>query len=78
MPLPDWRLRVSQPVPAVIPLLLMMIPSMLSALSVVREKELGSIINLYVDVYKRQAIETAFSTRTLLSGERSTAMRMCL
>lgn len=26
----------------------MMIPSMLSALSVVREKELGSIINLYV------------------------------
>ncbi|HHT0406637.1 TPA: ribosome-associated ATPase/putative transporter RbbA [Raoultella ornithinolytica] len=35
-------------VPAVIPQLLMMIPAMLSALSVVREKELGSIINLYV------------------------------
>ena len=35
-------------VPAVVPLLLMMIPAMLSALSVVREKELGSIINLYV------------------------------
>ncbi|MDS1336916.1 multidrug ABC transporter ATP-binding protein [Klebsiella pneumoniae] len=35
-------------VPAGIPLLLMMIPAMLSALSVVREKELGSIINLYV------------------------------
>ena len=35
-------------VPAVIPLLLMMIPAILSALSVVREKELGSIINLYV------------------------------
>lgn len=35
-------------VPAVIPLLLMMILAMLSALSVVREKELGSIINLYV------------------------------
>ena len=35
-------------VPPVIPLLLMMIPAMLSALSVVREKELGSIINLYV------------------------------
>lgn len=35
-------------VPAVIPLLLMMIPAMLAALSVVREKELGSIINLYV------------------------------
>jgi len=35
-------------VPAVIPLLLMMIPAMLAALSVVREKELGSIINFYV------------------------------
>ena len=35
-------------VPAVIPLLLMMIPAILAALSVVREKELGSIINLYV------------------------------
>ena len=34
-------------VPAVIPLLLMMLPSMLAALAVVREKELGSIINLY-------------------------------
>ena len=34
-------------VPAVIPLLLLMIPAMLTALSVVREKELGSIINLY-------------------------------
>jgi len=35
-------------VPAVVPLLLLMIPAMLCALSVVREKELGSIINLYV------------------------------
>ena len=35
-------------VPAVIPLLLLMIPAILTALSVVREKELGSIINLYV------------------------------
>ena len=35
-------------VPAVIPVLLMLIPAMLSALSVVREKELGSIVNLYV------------------------------
>ena len=34
--------------PAVIPLLLLLIPAMLAALSVVREKELGSIINLYV------------------------------
>ncbi len=35
-------------VPAVIPLLLLMIPAMLTVLSVVREKELGSIINFYV------------------------------
>ncbi len=35
-------------VPAVIPMLLLMIPAMLTALSVVREKELGSILNLYV------------------------------
>ena len=34
-------------VPAVIPLLLVMIPAMLMALGVVREKELGSITNLY-------------------------------
>ena len=35
-------------VPAVIPLMLLMIPAMLAALSVVREKETGSIMNLYV------------------------------
>jgi ribosome-dependent ATPase len=35
-------------VPAVIPLLLVMLPAMLTALGVVREKELGSITNLYV------------------------------
>lgn len=35
-------------VPAVIPMLLMLVLAMLSALSVVREKELGSILNLYV------------------------------
>ena len=35
-------------VPAVIPILLLMIPAMLTALSIVREKEMGSIINLYV------------------------------
>ena len=40
-------------VPAVIPLLLMMIPAVLAALSVVREKELGSIINLYVTPLRR-------------------------
>src|SRR5690606_16930042 len=35
-------------VPAVIPVLLLLIPAMLSTLSVVREKELGSIVNFYV------------------------------
>jgi ribosome-dependent ATPase len=35
-------------VPAIIPLLLLMLPAMLTALAVVRERELGSIINLYV------------------------------
>jgi ribosome-dependent ATPase len=35
-------------VPAVIPLLLMLIPAMLATLAVVREKELGSITNFYV------------------------------
>jgi ribosome-dependent ATPase len=44
---PDVR-SLPAMVPAVIPMLLLMIPAMLTALSVVREKELGSIINLYV------------------------------
>jgi ribosome-dependent ATPase len=35
-------------VPGVIPLLLLLIPAMLATLSVVREKDLGSIINFYV------------------------------
>ncbi len=44
---PDVRSIVSM-VPAVIPILLIFIPSMLAALAVVREKEMGSITNLYV------------------------------
>ena len=40
-------------VPAVIPILLLLIPAMLAALSVVREKELGSIINFYVTPVSR-------------------------
>jgi ribosome-dependent ATPase len=44
---PDVRSVVAM-VPAIIPLLLMLIPAMLTALSVVREKELGSIVNFYV------------------------------
>ncbi len=44
---PDLR-SIFAIVPAVIPILLLVIPAMLTALSVVREKELGSIVNLYV------------------------------
>jgi ribosome-dependent ATPase len=44
---PDVESLVAM-VPAVIPMLLIFIPSMLTALGVVREKELGSILNLYV------------------------------
>lgn len=44
---PDVR-SLPAMVPAVIPILLLMIPAMLTALAVVREKELGSIINFYV------------------------------
>ncbi len=40
-------------VPAVIPLLLLMLPAMLAALAVVREKESGSIINLYITPTRR-------------------------
>lgn len=40
-------------VPAVIPILLLMLPAMVAALSVVREKELGSILNLYVTPMSR-------------------------
>ncbi|PKM19532.1 MAG: multidrug ABC transporter ATP-binding protein [Gammaproteobacteria bacterium HGW-Gammaproteobacteria-15] len=49
---PDVKSLVAM-VPAVIPLLLLMIPAVLTALSVVREKELGSIINLYVTPVSR-------------------------
>ena len=44
---PDVKSLVAL-VPAVIPLLLILIPTMLTSLSVVREKEMGSIVNLYV------------------------------
>nr|WP_313665639.1 ribosome-associated ATPase/putative transporter RbbA [Shinella sp.] len=44
---PDVR-SLDAMAPAVIPMLLLMIPSMLAVLSVVREKELGSIVNFYV------------------------------
>ncbi|PLX74344.1 MAG: multidrug ABC transporter ATP-binding protein [Azoarcus sp.] len=43
---PELRSLVAM-VPMVIPLMLVFIPSMLTALGVVREKELGSILNVY-------------------------------
>ena len=49
---PDVR-SLPAMVPAVIPILLLMIPAILSALAVVREKETGSIINLYVSPVSR-------------------------
>ncbi|WP_411037615.1 ribosome-associated ATPase/putative transporter RbbA [Shinella sp. BYT-45] len=44
---PDVKSIVAM-VPAVIPLLLLLIPAILTTLSVVREKELGSIVNFWV------------------------------
>ncbi|WP_407178554.1 ribosome-associated ATPase/putative transporter RbbA [Bradyrhizobium sp. STM 3562] len=44
---PDLKSIVAM-APAVIPVLLLIIPAILATLSVVREKELGSIINFYV------------------------------
>lgn len=44
---PDLR-SITAMVPSVIPLLLMLIPAMLTSLSVVREKELGCLVNLSV------------------------------
>jgi ribosome-dependent ATPase len=44
---PDVR-SIPAMVPAVIPILLLLFPAILTALSVVSEKELGSIINFYV------------------------------
>jgi ribosome-dependent ATPase len=44
---PDVKSLVAM-VPAVIPLLLLLLPAMLATLAVVREKDLGSIINFYV------------------------------
>ncbi|MBQ1763089.1 MAG: ABC transporter permease, partial [Aquincola sp.] len=44
---PDVR-SLPAMVPATMPLLLLMLPAMLTALAVVREKETGSILNLYV------------------------------
>ncbi len=44
---PDVKSLVAM-VPGVMPMLLLLIPAMLTALSIVREKELGTIVNFYV------------------------------
>jgi ribosome-dependent ATPase len=49
---PDVK-SVKVMVPAAFAIILMMIPAILSALSVVREKELGSLVNLYVSPITR-------------------------
>lgn len=49
---PELR-SVNAMAPAVIPLLLIFIPAILTALAVVREKEMGSIVNLYVTPLRR-------------------------
>jgi ribosome-dependent ATPase len=49
---PDVRSLMAM-VPAMFPLLLLLIPAILSALSVVREKEFGSITNFYVTPVSR-------------------------
>ncbi|MFS0849223.1 ribosome-associated ATPase/putative transporter RbbA [Novosphingobium panipatense] len=49
---PDVKSLVAT-APAVIPMLLLLFPAILTALSVVREKELGSIINFYVTPISR-------------------------
>ncbi len=49
---PDVKSIVAM-VPAILPILLLMIPAILTTLSVARERELGSIINFYVTPVKR-------------------------
>lgn len=65
-------------VPAVIPMLLMMIPAMLAALSVVREKELGSIVNLYVSPVTRAEFLLGKQVPYLLLGMLNFAMMTVL
>ena len=55
-------------VPSIPPILLILIPAILMAVSVVREKELGSIINFYVTPTTRSSSWWASSSPTLRSG----------
>ena len=64
-------------VPAVIPLLLLMLPAMLTALAVVREKELGSILNLYATPITRTEFMLGKQLPYVLLGMLNFAL-MCL
>jgi len=64
---PDIKSIVAM-APAVIPILLLIIPAILAALSVVREKELGSIINFYVTPVTRLEFLLGKQTPYVLLG----------
>ena len=72
---PDVKSIVAM-VPAVIPLLLLMIPAVLTTLSVVREKELGSIINFYVTPITRLEFLLGKQLPYLLAGAVNFALLM--
>ena len=78
---PDVR-SLPAMVPSVIPLLLLLIPAMLTALSVVREKELGSIINLYVTPVTRSEFllgkQLPYVLLSMLNFSLLTVMAVCL
>lgn len=72
---PDVKSIIAM-VPAVIPMLLLMIPAVLTTLSVVREKELGSIINFYVTPVTRLEFLLGKQLPYLLAGAVNFALLM--
>ena len=72
------NLSIVSMVPAVIPLLLLMIPSVLAALSIVREKEMGSIINLYVTPLTRFEFLVGKQVPYVLVSMASAMLLLCM
>ena len=72
------NLSIISMVPAVIPLLLLMIPSVLAALSIVREKEMGSIINLYVTPLTRFEFLVGKQVPYVLISMASAMLLLCM
>ena len=72
------NLSIVSMVPAVIPLLLLMIPSILAALSIVREKEMGSIINLYVTPLTRFEFLVGKQVPYVLVSMASAILLLCM